>query len=223
MAQKEIQRFPLPTRVEHILLAVSCIGLMITGLPIAFHELRIFAEILGGYAVTMVLHRILAIILIAECVYHCIYHVLKMAFVDRKHVGPALPGLQDVKDVIQNVLFALGLTDKMPSYGQYSWKEKLDYWGSVLFTPLLLVSGYFMMFPLWTMTIWPRQYLTGIRLFHRYDAIVVILAYFLHFYNSHMSSKEGMRWTMFRGKMSKEEAKEEHPRWVEQSEGIRNG
>jgi len=219
MAEKELQRFSISSRIEHILLGVSCIMLMITGLPIAFHELEIFAYMMGGYGVTMVLHRVFAIILVFVCLYHCVRHILRMAVIDGKYVGPALPGLQDIKDVIQEIKFALGMTDKLPSYGQYTWKEKLDYWGSVLFTPLLVVSGYFMMFPLWTMTIWPRQYLTGIRLFHRYDAIVVILAYFLHFYNSHMSSKEGMRWTMFTGKMSKKEAKEEHPRWVEQSEG----
>lgn len=230
MEERMIRRFTTADRIGHIVLAVTCIVLMITGLLITFHELAVFAHAIGGYDVVSLIHQIAAVILIAACFYHVAYHALNVTVGgERKYLKDVSP-LVLIREFIKFVLVVLTLEDTrigkwimklfhidsvLPNPGKYSWRELFDYWGAVIFMPILLVTGFFMMFPYWTMTLMPKEYLIGIRLLHRYDAMVVMVAFLLHFYNVHLNTKDfPMRWTIFTGKISEKDAKEEYPAWV---------
>jgi len=69
-------RFSLNVRLQHLTLAVGVILLIITGLPIKFHESKIaelFFDLIGGIQVSRILHRIGAGLLIFVSIWHTLY------------------------------------------------------------------------------------------------------------------------------------------------------
>ena len=63
-----IKRFSLSQRIAHFLIALSIMSLFITGMPLLFKQ-HWLIMILGGEKVTMFLHRVFAIVLMATSLY----------------------------------------------------------------------------------------------------------------------------------------------------------
>ncbi|CUT07610.1 Cytochrome b/b6/petB [Candidatus Kryptonium thompsonii] len=122
-------RFSLNVRLQHLTLAVGVILLIITGLPIKFHESKIaelFFDLIGGIQVSRILHRIGAGLLIFVSIWHTLY----IAFTKegRNEFKELLPRKKDFLDFWQNIKYMLGKTNERPKYGRYSYIEKFDYW-----------------------------------------------------------------------------------------------
>jgi hypothetical protein len=73
---REFERFSWNFRAQHWLLLTSCLTLIVTGLPLKFHEARIsqlFFDLVGGVRVSTLIHRIGAVGLIVVGGYHLFY------------------------------------------------------------------------------------------------------------------------------------------------------
>jgi cytochrome b subunit of formate dehydrogenase len=203
-------RMNLAERVQHILLIVSFSLLVATGLPLMFYELRVFKSIFSfgkAFYYRGVLHRVAAVILIVDIVWHFGYTILTRR--GRDNFREMIPGLKDALDALALFGYNVGLSrwlyrkglgraffdrhpfwkfENPPEYGRYNFIEKLEYlsvaWGSFI----MIISGFFMwnvelslkIFPLWVHDIFVIA--------HGYEAMLAFLAIIIwHMYNVHLN------------------------------------
>ncbi|MEO0231726.1 MAG: cytochrome b/b6 domain-containing protein [candidate division WOR-3 bacterium] len=206
-------RFSLNVRLQHFILALGCLILIITGLPIKFHEAgwaEIYFKITGGIQVSRILHRIGAALLILVAIWHTIYLFTKEG---RREFKELLPRKKDFLDFFQNIKYFLGLTKEKPKFGRYSYIEKFDYWAVYWGMVIMIVSGTLMWLHNFFLGIIPKFFLDIAREAHSDEALLATLAIIIwHWYNAHFNPEVfPFNPTIFTGKISKERMIKEHP------------
>jgi len=209
-----VERLSLHIRLQHMVLFSSCILLIVTGLPIKFHDAAISAfliDIMGGPGVTRILHRIGAIALTFIGVYHIYYC---MVFKEgRKTFDLLIPRLQDARDAFHQIGYYLGIKKDRPLFGRFSYIEKFDYWAVYWGMVVMITSGYILWFKDWTINAFGKYVFDIGREAHSDEALLATLAIVIwHFYNVHFNPhKFPGSLTWLNGKITMEEFKEEHP------------
>ncbi len=211
-------RFTLNQRIQHIILATTVIILVLTGMPLKFHDAswahRLY-DLFGGIRVAPTVHKIAGSTLLILFVYHVFYLAYNI-FVGqiiplRKNEGlsvgkllkllvtqPFIPNLKDVKDVINLFKYMFFMTDRRPEGTEWTWKEKFDYWGPFWGIPILGVTGLIM----WNKEL-VTQYLPGeiinyALIAHSDEALLAALFLFIwHWYNVHFSTSVFPMGTVF--------------------------
>lgn len=207
-------RFSLNIRLQHLTLAIGVILLIITGLPIKFHESKIaelFFDLIGGIQVSRILHRIGAVMLIFVSIWHTIY----IAFTKegRNEFKELLPRKKDFLDFLQNIKYMLGKTNERPKYGRYSYIEKFDYWAVYWGMVIMVLSGLILWFHNFFLGIFPKFVFDIAKEAHSDEAMLATLAIVIwHWYNVHFNPHVfPFNPTIFTGKISKERMLREHP------------
>jgi len=206
-------RFSLNVRAQHMVLAVGVILLIITGLPIKFHEsdwAKLLFQLIGGLEVSRIIHRVGASMLIAVAFWHMLYLLTREG---RRELRELLPRPKDLRDFIQNVKYFLGLSKERPKFGRYSYLEKFDYWAVYWGMVIMIGSGLFLWFHNLALALFPKYVLDIAREAHSDEALLATLAIVIwHWYNVHFNpSSFPMNKTIFTGRISKEKMMEEHP------------
>jgi cytochrome b subunit of formate dehydrogenase len=206
-------RFNLNVRVQHLTLAIGCILLIVTGLPIKFHETewaRVFFALVGGLQVSQIVHRVGATMLIAVGIWHMFFLLTRTG---RSEFWELLPRPKDVFDFVQNVRYFLGLTKEHPRFGRFSYLEKFDYWAVYWGMVIMIGSGLFLWFHNTALGLFPKYFLDIAREAHSDEAMLATLAIVIwHWYNAHFNpSIFPMNFTIFTGRISKERLLKEHP------------
>jgi cytochrome b subunit of formate dehydrogenase len=162
--KKYFFRFTVNQRFQHILLATLVIVLVLTGMPLKFHQAfwaPYVYSFFGGIRVAPVVHKIAGTMLVLLFVYHLIYlavtfyqgqviplkkkNELSLGRVLKRLVShPIVPNLKDLKDLINLLKYLLFLTDKRPEGAVFTWKEKFDYWGPFWGIAIMGSSGLIM-------------------------------------------------------------------------------
>jgi cytochrome b subunit of formate dehydrogenase len=207
-------RFNIRQRIEHILLMVSFTTLSVTGLAQKFYTAGWAEWIilrLGGIGTTRLVHRGFAVLFIAEVLYHAGYVVYALFW---RHARPTmLPTLKDVRDVIAALRYGFGFTDKQPQFERFDYRQKFEYLGIMFGSVVIIVSGFFLAFPVLVTQVFPGQFVAAAKEFHGNEAtLAVIVIVIWHFYDAIF--KPGIfpgDFTIFSGKISKERMLEEHP------------
>ncbi len=209
-----VERLSLHVRLQHMVLFSSCILLILTGLPIKFHEAAVsvfLIDIMGGPDVTRVLHRIGAVALTFIGLYHLFYC---LAFEEgRKTFGQLIPKPQDAKDALHQILYFLGIKKDRPLFGRFSYVEKFDYWAVYWGMVVMITSGYILWFKDVTINQFGKFVFDIGREAHSDEALLATLAIVIwHFYNVHFNPhKFPGSLTWLNGKITLREFKEEHP------------
>lgn len=211
--EEYIVRFSLNIRIQHFILALGCIILIITGLPIKFHETgwaELYFKLTGGIQVSRFFHRIGASLLIIVAIWHTIYLLTKEG---RREFIELLPKKKDFLDFFQNIKYFLGLTTEKPKFGRYSYIEKFDYWAVYWGMVIMIGSGILMWFHNFFLGIVPKFVLDIAREVHSDEALLATLAIVIwHWYNAHFNPEVfPFNPTIFTGKISKERMLHEHP------------
>ena len=129
-----VLRFHRYDRMLHGFLMASFLTLALTGMPLLFPEApwaRTLANLLGGYRVTGVLHRIAAVTLMSVFLTH-LFRLGHRLFV-RKDFGllwgprSLVPQPVDLIQLLQHFRWFVGLGPR-PRFDRYSYWEKFDYW-----------------------------------------------------------------------------------------------
>jgi len=213
-AVREFERFGWNFRTQHMILLVSCLILIITGLPLKFHEARIsqlFFDLVGGVQMSTLLHRIGAAGLIAVGAYHFFY---LLAFRQgRRDFWELLPRPRDATDFFQMLRYFLGKTNDKPRFGRFSYVEKFDYWAVYWGMVIMIGSGLILWFLETSLQYLPKFAADIAREAHSDEGLLATLAIIVwHFYNVHLNPENfPMNWTMFTGKLSEEEMRRHHP------------
>lgn len=187
MSRVMVRRFTLAQRIEHFVLIVSFNALAFTGLPQKYFD-ALWAEriirMLGGIEQTRVIHRAFALLLIAEAFFHVgAVAAARIAGRDRGEMGFAA---NDVRGLIGDVAYLLGLRAEKPAFGRYDYRQKFEYWAVVWGTVIMAVTGLILWLPELATRWVPGVIVPAARVAHGGEALLAILAVIIwHFYNAH--------------------------------------
>ncbi len=217
--EENFPRFGLNFRLQHLTLAIGVIILIITGLPIKFHDSvvsKLFFEITGGITVSRIIHRIGATLLIIVSIWHILY--ITASKTGRNDFKQLIPTPKDLKDFLQNMKYLLGLSKEKPRYGRFSYIEKFDYWAVYWGMVIMILSGLLLWFNNFFLGLVPKFVLDVATEVHSDEAMLATLAIVVwHWYNVHFNPEVfPFNATIFTGKISKEKMIKDHPLEYEQ-------
>ena len=217
--EESFLRFGLNFRMQHLALAAGVIILIISGLPIKFHDTivaKIFFELTGGITVSRIIHRIGATLLIIVSIWHLTYITLTKN--GRSDFKQLLPTMKDFKDFLQNIRYFMGVTKEKPKFGRFSYVEKFDYWAVYWGMVIMILSGLLLWFNNFFLGVVPKFVFDIATEVHSDEAMLATLAIVIwHWYNVHFNPEVfPFNPTIFTGKISKTRMLRDHPLEYEQ-------
>jgi cytochrome b subunit of formate dehydrogenase len=217
--ERYYSRFSLPQRYLHGFLAVTFLGLAITGLTLRFsvlHWATALAAAVGGFGAILFGHLVCAVVLTIAFLIHVANLVYRLVF--RKEYGlvwgptSMVPNLKDIQDFIQQFRWFFFRGPK-PRYSRYAYWDKVDYWAVFWGMGIIGLSGYAMWFAPFFARFIPGSWLNIALLIHGEEAILAVgFIFTIHFFNTHLRPENfPMDLVIFTGRQSEEELKRRHP------------
>jgi hypothetical protein len=173
------------------------------------------AQALGGFGVTSVLHRTLAVVLMATFAVHVGTLLRRLLRGERSLLwGPdsLVPQPRDVWELYAHVRWFLRLGPQ-PAFDRYTYWEKFDYWAVFWGMVVIGGSGLMLWFPEFFARFVPGWVFNVALLVHGEEALLAVgFIVTIHFFNSHMRPhKFPMDLVMFTGVVEEQEYARERP------------
>jgi thiosulfate reductase cytochrome b subunit len=215
-------RFNLYHRFLHVLIMVSFLGLVITGMPLKFYSAgwaQTLANLLGGIEMAGRLHRVCGAITFLYFILHIIFAVYYLVKVREEPlaqwiVGPnsMVPWIKDVEDVTGHILWFLGLRER-PRFDRFTYWEKFDYLAVFWGVGIIGFSGLTLWFPEFFSNFLPGWVFNVSIILHSDEALLAAgFIFTIHFFNTHLRpEKFPLDHVIFTGRMSEEEFRHERP------------
>lgn len=208
-------RMTVNERIQHFLLLISFFTLVITGFALRFPEawwVRHLRNLIPGFfEIRSLLHRIAAVIMVIDSIYHIFY----LSFTERgkQLFKDLLPKWQDVKDAIGVMKYNLNLSPVKPKLDRFSYAEKVEYWALIWGTVIMTITGIIMWFENYFIGIFTKLGYDVARTIHYFEAWLAFLAIWVwHFYYVIFNPDVyPMNLAWIKGTISEEEMAEEHP------------
>lgn len=212
-------RFTLAQRYLHGFLAVTFLGLAMTGLTLRFSSAawaKDLAQWVGGFGTILFFHLLCAVVLTVAFLAHVANIVYRIIF--RKEYGLAwgpsslVPNLKDIQDFIQQFKWFFFRGEK-PKFGRYAYWDKFDYWAVFWGMFIIGFSGFAMWFAPFFARFIPGPLLNIALLIHGEEAILAVgFIFAIHFFNTHLRPDNfPMDLVIFTGRQTEEELKHRHP------------
>jgi cytochrome b subunit of formate dehydrogenase len=223
-------RFNWFDKLLHLLMVVSFLGLVITGLPLKFSSAPWAAAVmhlLGGPHMAGYIHRICAVITFfyfgacfAYIVYFLFFKKTGETFL-QKLLGPdsLFPTLRDVSDITAMFRWFFG-AGKEPHFDRWTYWEKFDFlavfWGMFAIGG----SGLLLWFPEFFGRFLPGWIFNVAIIVHSDEALLAAgFIFTVHFFNTHFRpGKFPMDMVIFRGRLPKWELMHERSDWAKRLE-----
>ena len=214
LAAGKVIRMSFLFRVQHLLLTVLLTVLAVTGFALMYHENSLAQWIIrleGGVHNRGIVHRIAAVLLMANLVYHVFYMLLSRE--GKSELGQLFIGKQDIDDFLQSLRYNLKMVNEYPRFGKYGYKEKFQYWGASAGIVLISLTGIMLWAEGFSMAFFPKVVLDLAIVIHGYQGLLAFAVLFLwHIYNVHLHpSVFPMNPSWITGKVSVEWLRQEHP------------
>lgn len=211
--EEQFLRFGLNIRLQHAIMAVACIILIVTGLPIKFHNAgwaQFLLDLMGGLGVSRFWHRIGATGLIFVGMWHVGWLVMPRG---RHEFMELLPKPKDALDFVTNIKHLVGLSEERPRFGRFSYVEKFDYWAVYWGMVIMIGSGLVLWFNNVALAYLPLYAIDIAREAHSDEAMLATLAIVVwHWYNAHFNPEIfPYNPTIVTGRIPKHRMMEEHP------------
>ena len=212
-------RFSAAQRYLHGFIAVTFLGLAITGLDLRFsntHWAVSFSRWVGGFGTVLFFHLLNAVVLTVAFLIHL--GNIGYRVVARKEYGlvwgpvSMVPNLKDIQDFIQQFKWFFFRSEK-PKFGRYAYWDKFDYWAVFWGMGIIGLSGYAMWFAPFFAKFIPGSWLNIALLIHGEEAILAVgFIFAIHYFNTHLRPDNfPMDLVIFTGRQSEEELKHRHP------------
>ena len=208
--ERTFERFGKNFRAQHMLMIVSVITLIVTGMPLKFPELGIskfiVIDLFGGLENSTLVHRIGAVGLILVGLWHLVYTFLSRF--GRRDFLLMIPFPRDIRDFWETLLYFMGRRASGPKFGRFSYVEKFDYWAVYWGMIIMIGSGLIM----WFKEMFPKYAFDISREAHSDEGLLATLAIVVwHFYNVHFNPGVfPMSWTWWHGRLTESEMKHHH-------------
>ena len=224
---KPYRRFTGFDKALHFVMMASFLGLVVTGLPLKFHDAAwapAVMNLLGGPHRAGLIHRICAAITFGYFG-ACILYILYYLFVKdtgqtlwQKLTGPdsLVPTLRDVRDIRNMVAWFFG-RGREPSFERWTYWEKFDFlavfWGMFAIGG----SGLLLWFPEFFGRFLPGWIFNVAMIVHSDEALLASgFIFTVHFFNTHFRpGKFPMDMVIFTGRIPRYELWEERAEWRE--------
>ncbi len=205
----KIQRQTLTNRIVHWAIALSCFGLVFTGIlqmPVAKrYGLTSLGDWLGQYFTTLSLHYAFGFVFVFFCCFHVFYHVLNKEF-------DIVPKKGDVKGSI--LVFKAILTgQKEPPSEKYLPEQRLAWLAFAVVFLVLIVSGLLKTYKNLPGAGLDDPWLFYLALFHNIGFVLCILLFAGHMGAFAVKANRKLLPAMFSGKVEKAYAEERHSLW----------
>ena len=208
--QRTIVRLTRSQRVQHWLLLISFGVLVLSGFALQYPGSWL-AWLLGSNEdLRRVIHRAAAVVMLTTGAYHLIY--LRFNQEGRSWIKDMAPRWKDVRDVLQNFGFYLGLRAAKPKIARFGYAEKAEYWAVLWGTVVMGVTGLMIWFKLGVSALLPRWWIDVALAIHFYEAVLATLAIIVwHFYHVIFDPDVyPINWALVDGRVSAELYQEEH-------------
>lgn len=209
--ERTFERFGRNFRSQHMLMIVSVILLIITGMPLKFPQYAIskfiVLDVFGGLENSTLIHRVAAVGLIIVGAWHLGFIILSR--IGRRDFALMIPRPHDIRDFFQMMLYYLGKRSHGPRFGRFSFIEKFDYWAVYWGMVIMIGSGLI----LWFKENFSKDLFDIAREAHSDEGLLATLAIIIwHFYNVHLNPDVfPMSWVWWHGRLSEEQMKHHHP------------
>jgi cytochrome b subunit of formate dehydrogenase len=213
-AKEYVQRFSVRQRVEHAAGMTLFLVLAITGLPQEFF-LQQWARwsilAMGGIERVRWIHRYAGIAFAALVGVHLAAALIQLG--TRRVKTSMVPTRKDFLDAIAMMRYYLRLSDEAPRFDRFDYRQKFEYWGLVIGSFVMIVTGFILFFPVETARILPGQVIPAALLMHGREGLLAFLIVITwHLYNAHFSPESfPFDTSIFTGKTTRERMEKEHP------------
>jgi cytochrome b subunit of formate dehydrogenase len=160
-------------RIAHWLTMGGFAVLAATGFALKFPEAWWAAPLLrweGRHAVRGTVHRGAAIVLLLGLAYHIAHMVASRR--DRKALRYLMPVWQDARDLAAMFRHNLGGRAPRPTFGVFSYHEKIEYWAYLWGTIVMAASGFVLWFNDVSLAWLPKWISDAATSLHYYEAIL---------------------------------------------------
>jgi cytochrome b subunit of formate dehydrogenase len=213
-AQVRYQRFRPFEVYQHLLMFLSFSILAITGFALKFPDAA-WVELLYNIGMTEYLratiHRVSAVVMIAISIIQLFYFLFTRH--GRKEIVALIPTLDDIKHVIANISYHLGLSKTKPKFNRFDYGEKAEYLALIWGVIVMGASGFILWFPTFFMKWLPTWSFETFEVIHYYEAWLASLAIVVwHWFFVIMHPDNyPLNLTLMDGKITEDNQKHHHP------------
>ena len=181
---EEVTRMNFNFRMAHWLTMVSFPILVITGFALKYPDAwwaRPMRQWEQHFAFRGTLHRISALVLLTSLGYHVVHLILVRR--DRAILRRLIPGIDDLRNIGDTLLYNLGFSRSAPTFGTFSYGEKMEYWAFLWGTLVMAASGFILWFNNFMLRYFPKWVTDAATALHFYEAILATFSILLwHMY-----------------------------------------
>jgi cytochrome b subunit of formate dehydrogenase len=115
-----------------------------------------------------------------------LFHVGYLLFTrhGRARLKAIWPRPSDVREVVQAVLYRVGLYKRAPEFGEFNYAEKAEYWALIWGTGLMVLTGLYVWLDPYIQQLFPYWLYEVLRTIHFYEAILAVSSIVIwHFYH----------------------------------------
>jgi len=208
--QRSIVRLSANQRLQHWLLLTSFIVLVLSGFALQYPDSWLAWLLGGSESLRRIIHRVAAVVMLLVGTYHILY--LALSKEGRLWVKDMLPKLKDVRDVVGNFAYYLGVKKEKPKIARFGYAEKAEYWAVVWGTMIMGLTGLMIWFKIGVFGFLPRWWIDIALSVHFYEAVLATLAIIVwHFYQVIFDPDVyPLNFALIDGRVSEESYKEEH-------------
>ncbi|MFZ0890583.1 MAG: ATP-binding protein [Candidatus Binataceae bacterium] len=207
-------RFSLRQRAEHLCVMVLFTVLALTGLAQKFRmagwALWTIAA-MGGIDRTRALHRGAGVLFAALAVFHL---AGALVLVGSGRARPSMvPTRKDFRDAVATMRYYMRLSDAQERFDRFDYRQKFEYWGLVLGSMLMIVTGFMLYFPVLVTRVLPGEFIPAAKIAHSGEGLLAFLVVLIwHIFNAHLAPEVfPFDPSVFTGRLSRERMEKEHP------------
>lgn len=210
---RQVVRFGRRSRLEHLLVMLTFILLLLTGLPQKFSDSSWalwLTQVFGGIDWVRTIHRATGVVFTVLCVMHL--SVALFGVLSGRMDMNIVPDKSDFRAAIQNLKYYIGLAPSAPKFGRFDYRQKFEYWGMVVGSAVMVVSGFVLYFPIVFAEYLPGQLIPAAKAAHSYEAMMALLTIIIwHMYGAHLNPEcFPMDKSIFTGRISLARMRHEH-------------
>ena len=190
--------------------------LVLSGFALQYPD-SLLASLLGSNEyLRRIIHRVAAVVMLIAGAYHLAY--LALTKDGRRWVKDMFPRVQDVRDLLGNFAYYLGIRRIKPKIARFGYAEKAEYWAVIWGTFIMGLTGLMIWFKIGVFGFLARWWIDIALAIHFYEAVLATLAIIVwHFYHVIFDPDVyPVNFALIDGRISEELFREEHELAFEQ-------